>query len=67
LGDKLAITPEHAIFPGVPIPGEYMSEEILTPPANVFSEDYLKEKTTKIRQLIEGIKGLEREKKDLGL
>ena len=67
LGSDLVRSPECVIFGRQAVPLRFHSVKSVSLPINAFSEDYLKQKTGKIRELIEAIEDLKREKKDLGL
>lgn len=62
LGDKLMEEPEHVIFPGQQFSSEYLNVGTIDVPANAFSKEYLEESTNKVRNLIDAIRELERQK-----
>jgi len=65
LGDKLMGKPEHVILPGQQFSSEYLNIGTIDVPANAFSKEYLKESTNKVRNLIDAIRELERQKEQL--
>ena len=67
MGRDLRERPECVVFGRQAVPLRFRNIESVSPPINAFSEDYLKQKTGKIRELIEAIEDLKREKRDLGL
>ncbi len=66
LGGRLTASPERVIFEHQGVTSKWLGEEIFSTPTNAFSEEYLREKTAKIRGLIEAIEGLEQQKDGLG-
>ena len=67
LGPMLMERPDRVVFPSQTTSANYINVKQLSPPTNALSEDYLREKTEKIRELKEAIGELKREKRDLGL
>ena len=67
LGLKLREKPEDVIFPGQKFSTEYINVGLVDVPSDAFSKEKLEEKTKHIRELIENVRNLNREKSKLGL
>lgn len=67
LGGKLRGKPEDVIFPGQSFSTEYLGVGTMDVPSDAFSKEKLEKKTKHIRELIENVRSLNREKSKLGL